>query len=60
MSAVWMTPLLLPPPRGKAATRHFTHRNLHFSKINISCNCEEKNFEISAIELEKKLIILSL
>ena len=37
--------------------------DLYFSKINISHNCKEKDFEICATELEtksSKLIILSL
>ena len=35
------------------------HKNLYFSKINLSCNCKEKDLQISAVELENKLIILS-
>ena len=41
----------------------FVHKDLHFSKINISRNCKEKDLEICAIELatkSPKLIILSL
>jgi hypothetical protein len=46
-----MVPPLLPPKK-KQSTHHFTHKNLYFSKINISCNCKEKNLEIPAVELE--------
>ena len=41
----------------------FVHKDLHFSKINISPNCKEKDLEICAIKLEtksSKLIILNL
>jgi hypothetical protein len=43
--------------------RIFVHKDLYFSKINISYNCKEKDLEIFALELETKtlkLIILSL
>jgi len=37
----------------------FVHKNLYFSKINISSSCKEKDLQISAGELETKLFILS-
>jgi hypothetical protein len=41
----------------------FVSKDLHWSKLNISHNCKEKDLEICAVELETKsfkLIILSL
>ena len=55
---IWLPPL--PPPKNKPSNHHFTHKNLYFSKINISSTCKENSLEISVIELETKLSILSL